>query len=123
MPPQRIGTNTIANGAANIAGLTAETFGVSPDLVGMLGAASVQYGVLLPYSRNQESEADALGLHYMAKAAYDPRAAVTFWQSMSRAGGASPPVFLSTHPSSGQRIEQLQALLPEVLPIYEAARA
>lgn len=79
-----------------------------------------QVGVLLPYSRLQESEADELGLIFMALAGYDPRAAVAFWQRMeSTAGkGQSPPEFLSTHPSHDTRIEDLKEQMPEALKFY-----
>ncbi|MBF0334473.1 MAG: M48 family metalloprotease [Alphaproteobacteria bacterium] len=68
-------------------------------------------------ARNQELEADRLGLTIMARAGFDPRAAVTLWRDMERSGG-QPPAFLSTHPDPGQRIEQLQALMPEALATY-----
>src|SRR4029077_10428714 len=72
-----------------------------------------QVGVLLPYSRTQESEADHIGLILMAPAGSDPHGALAFWQRMERAGGSSPPEFLSTHPSHGAREQQIQAWLPE----------
>ena len=120
---QRIGTGTIAEGALSVAGLAGQAYGISPQMIGMLGGAGLQYGVLLPFSRYQESQADDLGLHYMARAAYDPEAAINFWKSMSAAGGAKPAVFLSTHPSDGQRIAELENKLPEVMPIYQTAKA
>lgn len=81
-----------------------------------------QLGVLLPYSRTQESEADHIGLLLMARAGYDPRAALAFWQRMERAGGSgAPPEFVSTHPSHGTREQQIQAWLPEATPYYEAS--
>ncbi|MDA8165092.1 MAG: M48 family metallopeptidase [Desulfobacteraceae bacterium] len=83
------------------------------------GAGS-QVGVLLPFSRLQESEADHLGLIFMAMAGYDPRAAVPFWQRMmaQNKGKGQPPELLSTHPADQTRIEQLQRLLPEALEYY-----
>ncbi|TVR50962.1 MAG: M48 family peptidase [Puniceicoccaceae bacterium] len=82
-------------------------------------------GVILPYSRRAESEADEIGLIYMARAGYDPRAAITFWEKMAeRAKGASrPPEFLSTHPSDETRIARLQMLMPRALAIYEENRS
>jgi predicted Zn-dependent protease len=82
------------------------------------------YGVILPFSRSHESEADEIGLFLAAEAGYDPRAAITLWQRMAAsAKGAKPPEFLSTHPSESTRIERLQELMPQAVPIYEAAKA
>ncbi len=79
-----------------------------------------QVGVLLPYSRLQESEADHLGLIFMAMAGYDPRKAVDFWQRMSaQENSQAPPEFLSTHPSHGTRIDQIKENLPEALKYYQ----
>lgn len=72
-----------------------------------------QYGALLPFSRLQESEADEMGLIFMALAGYDPRSAVDFWKRMSQGKGGAPPEFLSTHPSDETRIKNIEAKLPE----------
>ena len=78
-----------------------------------------QVGVLLPYSRLQESEADYLGLVFMAIAGYDPRAAVGFWERMEKVKqGESPPEFLSTHPSDKTRIENIKELIPKAMKYY-----
>ena len=75
---------------------------------------------LLKYSRNQESEADRLGLTFMAMAGYDPNAAVSFWQRMAAQNkGGSPPEFLSTHPSDATRIANLRNLIPEAMKYYK----
>jgi predicted Zn-dependent protease len=80
-------------------------------------------GVLLPYSRVQESEADHLGLIFMAMAGYDPRAAVDFWKRMTEEkSGGSPPEFLSTHPSDRDRIEEIRRLMPEAMDYYRDGR-
>lgn len=78
-----------------------------------------QVGVLLPYSRLQESEADHLGLVFMAIAGYDPRKALDFWQQMAaQEKGGAPPEFLSTHPGHETRIEQIKENLPEAMQYY-----
>lgn len=82
-----------------------------------------QVGVLLRYSRTHESEADHLGLIFMAMAGYDPHAAVGFWEDMAAAKTKSaPPEFLSTHPSDDTRIERIKELIPEAMPYYEQAK-
>ncbi len=79
-----------------------------------------QYGILLPYSRTQESEADHLGLIFMAMAGYDPQGALTFWQRMAaQSGGNAPPAFLSDHPSDQSRIDAIKAELPEAQKYYQ----
>ncbi len=93
------------------------------QMMGLLGMG-VQVGVLMPFSRADESEADVIGLELMARAGFDPREAVTLWENMSRAsGGQAPPEFLSTHPGHATRISQLRAEMDEVLPLYEQARS
>lgn len=80
----------------------------------------VNVGGILPFTRSQESEADQIGLMYMARAGYDPREAVKFWQRMDKAaeGKATPPEFLSTHPGHNTRIGNLQKWMPEALEVY-----
>ncbi|MDH4048354.1 MAG: M48 family metallopeptidase [Gammaproteobacteria bacterium] len=80
-------------------------------------------GVLNPFSRMQESEADLVGLHYMAKAGFDPRESVDLWQNMNEKNKTQVPEFLSTHPSGDTRIESLVAALPEALAYYNEAKA
>ena len=75
----------------------------------------------LPHSREQETESDRIGLELMARAGYDPNAAISLWQKMNQQAGSNGPKFLSTHPSSGNRISDLQANLPKVMPLYQAA--
>lgn len=89
------------------------------ELANMVATVTFQ----LPHSREQEAEADRIGLELMARAAYDPRAAVNVWKKMMQAqkdGG--PPEFLSTHPSGESRIRDLEQALPRVMPLYAAAR-
>jgi len=102
-------------GAAAVAGVSQSTL----NLANMVGTVTFQ----LPHSREQEAEADRIGLELMARAGYDPRAAVNVWKKMGsvqESGG--PPEFLSTHPSGSSRIQDLEGALPRVMPLYETAR-
>lgn len=92
------------------------------QLMGLLGVGA-QVGVLLPFSRTQESEADLLGLDLMARAGFDPQQSIALWQNMERINSGGPPAFLSTHPSPGGRIEALQNRLPQAQELYRQARA
>ncbi|MBF0584393.1 MAG: M48 family metallopeptidase [Magnetococcales bacterium] len=88
--------------------------------------AAATYGVLLPYSRLHESEADRMGMYFMAMAGYNPEKAVALWsrfKTEAHQGKGAPPEFFSTHPSDDTRIAQNQATLTEVMPIYHAYRA
>ncbi len=88
----------------------------------LIGTA-VNVFVFLPWGRDHELEADRIGLIYMARAGYDPRQSIEFWQRMSQnSAGKAPPEFLSTHPSDEHRIAQLQSLMPEAIAAFEAAR-
>lgn len=112
-----------------VAGLTVATVVATRDskqsnlYAGLLGAGAA-VGYLLPYSRLHESEADRMGLIYMAKAGYDPRAAVGLWQRMAESGKgkAKPPEFLSTHPADTKRIKEIEHWLPEALSHYRPVR-
>jgi predicted Zn-dependent protease len=85
--------------------------------------ALVDAGATLPFSRSQESEADHIGLVYMARAGYDPHQAVAFWKRMLRASkGKEPPEFLSDHPSDAHRVERIEGWLPEARRAYRTAR-
>lgn len=76
----------------------------------------------LPKSREAEREADVIGVELAARAGFDPRAAISLWEKMERAGGARPPEFLSTHPSPASRQQELARMAEQVLPLYEQAR-
>ena len=89
------------------------------QIAAVLGLGA-QYGLLLPYSRDQELEADQSGLMLMARAGYDPRASLSFWERMGQAGGPRPPEFASTHPAPGNRIAWLEQLMPRALATYGA---
>jgi predicted Zn-dependent protease len=94
-------------------------FADDPDrfvqVASLLGAGA-QVGLSLPWGREQESESDRIGLIYMARAGYDPRAAISFWQRLDRAAeGRRPPEYLSTHPSGATRVRQIREWLPDAL--------
>ena len=104
------------------AGSTAAAYALkekSESTQALLGTAiglGANYGVILPFSRKHELEADRLGLIFMTIAGYNPEEAIPFWTRMASAGsGQKPPEFMSTHPSDAHRIEQIKALMPEVL--------
>jgi len=105
----------VVQGAAAVTGVSADV----ANIANMVGQVTFQ----LPFSREQESEADTIGLELMARAGYDPHAALTLWNKMSAAEGAGgTPKFLSTHPPSKERMSDLEKNLPRVLPLYQQAR-
>lgn len=93
-----------------------------PGLADYSGLANtaVEWGALLPFSREDELESDTIGLILMARAGYDPREAPRFWSRMAALGSSETPEFLSTHPSDETRIASLEARMPEALAIYES---
>jgi predicted Zn-dependent protease len=106
-----------------LAGGTAFTPGQYVRTIALLGAGS-EVGLLLPWSREQESEADHIGLIYMARAGYDPDEALAFWERMAAASkGDEPPEYASTHPSDENRIEAIRGWLPQARREYQAAIA
>jgi predicted Zn-dependent protease len=109
------------NAATNIgASLFSQLFGL-----GAIGQTVTNYGaqlLTLEFSREDESEADLVGMELAARAGYNPRAGVSLWQKMAAASKGAPPQFLSTHPSGTTRIAEIEANLPKVLPLYERAR-
>ncbi len=82
-------------------------------------AVGAQYGAMLPYSRQHESEADHMGLVFMAMAGYDPQQAPVFWERMAAGGGQKPPEFMSTHPSDATRVRQLNEHMSEAMTYYK----
>lgn len=92
------------------------------QLLGLLGLGA-QIGILLPYGRGQESEADILGLEYMANAGFNPTASILLWQNMAKASGGQPPEFLSTHPSNQTRINELKKIMPDAEILFNQARS
>lgn len=105
--------------AAQLGGQVAQAAtGIDAQALGI----ATQVFFLLPHSRTQESEADVLGMDYMAKAGFDPRASIALWENMSRAGGDKPPEMLSTHPSDQTRIAGLNRRLSVAMPLYQQAQ-
>jgi len=115
---QQMGMQAVGTGLAIALGASG-TGGVTQSVAMQAFGLGAQVGVLLPFSRGQESEADHIGLILMAKAGYDPKEAVVFWERMENAsGGKAPPEYLSTHPSHGTRVQQIDAWLPEAERYY-----
>jgi len=101
-----------------------ENDGTAQQMVFAALGVGAQVGFMLPFSREHESEADEVGLHFMAEAGYDPSVAVSFWErfaALTEQAGAPPLEFLSTHPDPLKRSKRIQELLPEVMGIYEAS--
>lgn len=96
-------------------------FGLGQDSLALADTVA-NYGMTLPNSRGNENEADLIGLELAARAGYDPNAAITLWNKMSKASEGAPPEFMSTHPSSSSRIASLQAAIPKVMPLYQQAK-
>lgn len=119
---ERIATQRLVQIGSMAAGMSVGDMdpGTQRMIMAAIGAGA-QYGVLLPFSRDHESEADRIGLLIAARACFDPREAPRLWERMGQAagGGAQPPEFMSTHPSHGTRIRQLEALMPDAMTIYQ----
>lgn len=122
---ERVSTDVLAQIGA--VGVSAALGGSDPwvsEAIMQAYGIGVTVGGILPFSRTQEAEADHIGLIYMAKAGYDPREAIAFWERMDAAvkGKPQPPEFLSTHPGYGTRINNLKKWLPQALPYYEQSQ-
>lgn len=121
---ERVSQAFVAEGGLAVASAALGSDGPSRDLALAALGLGAQIGVLMPFSRAQESEADVVGMHYMAGAGFDPEAAVQLWVNMAKADDGAPPEFLSTHPSHGSRIDELTENLDDARVAYhEAQRA
>jgi len=113
----RMSEAVLKNAGINLA---SAYFGLSSGGTAALAHAA-QLAVTLPYSRGHETDADLVGVELAARAGFDPRAAVTVWKKMSALSSSQPPQMLSTHPANATRIRDLEAAMPKVLPLYQAA--
>ena len=116
---ERMSQQQITNVALSVAAGSGYVDSLSMQALG-LGA---QIGILLPYSRDHESEADVIGLDLMAEAGFDPRQSVQLWKNMEKTGGGAPPEFMSTHPAGSTRIDNLLSHMADALHTYNDARA
>lgn len=114
---ERVSQNQLAGGSVKIL----ESLG-KPTVASALGIGA-KFGILLPFSREHESEADLIGLELMAKSGFDPRQSVELWKNMSALSGGKPNELLSTHPSDATRIKQLNAAMGNAMAIFESAKA
>lgn len=116
---ERLSQQMVASyGGQILSGVLANKSAATQMLAQQVYGLGAQYGVMLPYSRKNESEADHLGLVFAAMAGYNPQAAVSFWQRMASSGSQKVPEFMSTHPSDASRISNIQKLMPEALKYY-----
>ena len=118
---ERISQQMALQYGGQIAGGLLGNNAAAQQIGGLVFGLGSQFGVMLPYARKHEYEADELGLIFMAMAGYDPRVAVDFWTRMSQAGGNAPAEFMSTHPSDQNRIAKIKEHLPEALKYYQGA--
>ncbi|HAT42729.1 MAG TPA: peptidase [Rheinheimera sp.] len=120
---ERLSSSTAMEGIMNVAdvALTAMNTRYKTEISGALGLGA-QLGVMLPYSRAHESEADTIGLDLMARAGFNPDESVKLWQNMEKNGSGGTPQLLSTHPSPENRIKALQGQLPKVAGLYQYAK-
>jgi len=109
-------------GISLIAAVAAPQTPLGQTALSLLGVGA-QYGIIMPFSRLHESEADVIGVELIAKAGFNPSESITLWQKMAQASQAQPVEFLSTHPSHATRIDDLQAQMPKAMKIMQQAHA
>ena len=120
---ERMGKSAATHGIARLAGALASSyFGIDPRVTDGIASGGANL-LTLEFSRDDESEADLVGMELAARAGYNPRAGVTLWQKMGAANKNAPPQWLSTHPAGTRRIADIEANLPKVMPLFERARA
>ena len=119
---ERMGKSAATQGLSRLGGaVVSGLFGIDPRLTDMVAREGANL-LTLKFSREDETEADLVGMELGARAGFDPRAGVTLWQKMSAANKNAPPQWLSTHPSGTTRIQEMEANMPKVLPLYERTR-
>lgn len=119
----RHGAERMSTNSAAQLGLSVVTIALGVGPIGsQLASQAVGIGILLPFSRSHESEADYIGLLLAAEAGYDPRESVRLWQRMGQSSQGAPPEFLSTHPANETRISDLQKWMPEAMAIYDRSK-
>ena len=120
---ERMGKSTVTTGAARLGGaLLSGWLGIDPNLTDMVAQQGANL-LNLKFGREDESEADLVGMEIAARAGYAPRAGNTLWEKMGAANKGAPPQWLSTHPASSTRIADMQAALPSVMPLFQRAKA
>lgn len=120
---ERVSQTLLVQGGLTVADILAGKDSKTSQLTLAALGIGAQFGILLPYSRKHETEADEIGQSLMAVAGFNPEAAVEFWQIMQEKSRGAPPEFLSTHPSNASRIKALSENLDETIPLYEKAKA
>ena len=119
---ERMGKTAATQGLSRLGGaVVAGIFGIDPRVTDFVAREGANL-LTLKFSREDETEADLVGMELAARAGYDPRAGATLWQKMSAANKSAPPQWLSTHPSGSARIHEIEANLPKVLPLFERAK-
>jgi len=119
---ERMSLQSVAGTGTQLIGVLLGEGAGKETVMGLLGLGT-QYGVVLPYGRAQESEADIVGLDLMAKSGFNPEASVALWQNMGALSQGQPPEFMSTHPSHESRIKDLQKQMLTAKPLYQKAQA
>ncbi|WP_281558679.1 M48 family metallopeptidase [Thalassomonas sp. RHCl1] len=121
---ERLSSNQLSQAGLSLANAALESQNIAARDTLMAGLGlGVQYGILMPYGRTHESEADIVGQDLMARSGFDPKASIDLWHNMAKTSKNAPPEFLSTHPSNQTRIQDLTAHLPKALPLYNKAAA
>lgn len=121
---ERLSSNQVSQMGLSIVSVVLESQNIESRNMVMAGLGlGVQYGVLMPYGRSHESEADIVGQDLMAESGFDPKGSIKLWQNMAKQSTGAPPEFMSTHPSNATRIKQLTEHLPKSTPIFKQATA